>query len=288
MSSFTYNEGYSILSAQTKVNKKNVVRKKTKALLILLIIIMSLILCGKLVYNYFILPSITLKTVQIISTNNMPVDAQKIKRLINLQEGCSYPSINCQKITQTLLNSMSLEDCVAQKKFPDRLVITITQREPLVIALYNNGVGKSLPVLFDKAGYIVSFGKDITNWDYPVISGDILFPPLIQGEQFFGKPLQVLESLSQIKTQNSPLYALISEIHFESIDGDNFDLLFFIRGHRIPLVMKENFDEPHLLKVIGVMDALKDVELDKKIALIDYRSQHITYTYKKGESIDGE
>lgn len=56
----------------------------------------------------------------------------------------------------------------------------------------------------------------------------------------------------------------------------------------MPLVMKESFDSPHLLRVIAVMDALKDVGLDEKIKLIDYRSQHITYTYKEGEQSNGE
>lgn len=288
MSSFTYNEGYAIFASEAKRVKKNSLAIKVRAILILSIIIMIFVLSGKLIYNYFILPSITLKSVQIISTNNMAIDANRIKSLINIKEGTSYPSINCQKIEQILISSMSLDDVVAQKRFPDGLVITLTQREPLVIALYNNASKKSIPVLFDKAGYIISFGKDVTNWDYPVLSGDIDFPPLVSGKQFFGKTLQILESLNQIKLNNSQLYALISEVHLEKIGEDNFDLLFYIRGHKMPLVMKESFDSPHLLRVIAVMDALKDVGLDEKIKLIDYRSQHITYTYKEGEQSNGE
>lgn len=286
MSSFAYDDRHIPLNQEISKTEKRIIRSKIRLLLLLIIFVLLTIIASELVWSFLIAPRIQLRTVQILSENNLPVDVKQLKAIIGLDVGSSYPSIDCKKIERLIQNHLMVESVRVEKHFPDRLLIHLKNREAIAIGLFLTPEGRSVPVQFDKEGYLLHSGSAIENFDLPILSGDYDFPLPILGERIEGKAQPLLASLYQIREENEELFKLISEIKMNHIGSDHYEILFYVRGHRVPLLMKENFDSTSLLRAIEVMDALKDVDLDKGMSMLDYRSGLIIFSRESGENDD--
>lgn len=286
MSSFVYDDRRILANQEISKTEKKIIRSRIRLFLLFVIFVLLMIIISEVVWGFLISPKIQLRTVQIISENNISVDVKQIKAIIGVDAGSSYPSIDCKKIENLIRNHLVVESVRVEKHFPDRLLIHLKNREAIAIGLFLTEEGRSVPVQFDKEGYVLHSGSAIKDFDLPIFSGDYDFPLPVSGERIEGKAQNLLNSLYTIREENEELFKLISEIKMNNIGGDHYEVFFYIRGHRVPLLMKENFDSAYLLKAIGVMDALKDVDLDKEIKMLDYRSGFIIFSRKSGENDD--
>lgn len=286
MSSFAYDDRHFSLNQEITNSQKQIIRSKIRFFLLLLIFLFSVIIVGNLVWNFLLSPKIQLRTVQIVSEKNLPVDVKQIKAIIGLDVGSSYPAIDCNHIENLLKNHLVVESVKVEKHFPDRLVIYMKNREPIAMGLFVTSEGRTVPVQFDKEGVVLHTGSSIKNFDLPIISGDYTFPVPVSGEKIQGKARNLLGELYSIREENEELFKLISEVKMNHLGSDHYEMVFYVRGHRLPLLMKENFSSTHLLRAIEVMDALKDVDLDKGMTMLDYRSGLITFSRLTGENQD--
>lgn len=286
MSSFVYDDRHILVNQEISKTEKKIIRSGIRLFLLFVIFVLLMIIISEIVWGFLISPKIQLRTVQIISENNIPVDVKQIKAIIGVDTGSSYPSIDCKKIENLIRNHLVVESVRVEKHFPDRLSIHLKNREAIAIGLFLTEEGRSVPVQFDKEGYVLHSGSAIKDFDLPILSGDYNFPLPVSGERIEGKAQNLLNSLYTIREENEELFKLISEIKMNNIGSDHYEVFFYVRGHRIPLLMKENFDSTYLLKAIEVMDALKDVDLDKGMTMLDYRSGFIIFSRKSGENDD--
>lgn len=237
----------------------------------------------QIVWSYALLPNMKLKTFSVYSNIENGIEANRVKAIIGVDTGSVYPEIDVKRIEQQLMLHLPLEKVIVKKKFPDILEIHLIERIPLVFGIYISDEDRAIPMQFDKDGYLVSSGVGIRNYDMPVLSGDILFPKPMIGEILDSSYLNLVEKLSEIRNEKLELYQLISEVELRDKGGDHFEIIMYIRGHHVPLVLKDNFSIRVLLDGMVVLDALRDVSQDKKMAMIDCRSPQITFSYKKEE-----
>ena len=287
MSSFILPDSYSSsLDLKAQHVRKQINKRKIRKILVILITLFIIVITAQLLYYLMILPKLTLNEVKVISNTNYPIDAQVVKGIIGIDVGTEYPGIDTTRIETILMNNLMIKNVKVEKIFPDKLTIIIEEREPLVLSLFKTKKGRTLPLLFDCDGCLIKMGIGVDYFDVPILSGFVSLDELKLGSYLGDKQCRLLKKIKLISTDNRELYSLISELEIKDGGSDNLEIVLYIRGHEMPLLMKESFTQQRLLKAIGVMDALRDVGLDKGISEIDYRSNHISYLYKPGERYD--
>lgn len=287
MSSFIFPENYNrTVDKQAIAVRKRINRKRLRRILVTIITILSILIVMQVSWTLLVLPNMKLKNVEVISSTSFPINPDTVRAVIGIDVGDVYPDIDVKRIESQIMNNLMVEKVQAVKRFPDRLTINITERIPLAMTLFETKEGRMVPVQLDREGYIINVGKGVDYFDLPVVSGGFQMALPVPGERVRRPASSLLNRLNGIALQNPELYRLISEVKINTKGSDNFEILLYIRGHRIPVLLKESFSNARLLRAIGVMDALQDVGKDESILLIDYRSDNITYSYKAGDEND--
>lgn len=212
-----------------------------------------------------------------IKNINYSVNGQKAditKNIIdvgNFNSISNFFGIDCLAIEGSLASISYVKKVEVSKKFPDSINISVITREP--VASFIDDTNNIF--VFDKNACYFKHTDIGSSLDFPIISGE--FYSLLKADAITKNlAIDVLIQLDKIKSENYNLYRLISEIKFDKKGAGDFELLIFLKGYNIPLRFTAILDNELLLISLGVLDALKLVDVDN-ILEIDYRAQKPVY-----------
>jgi hypothetical protein len=139
----------------------------------------------------------------------------------------SYWTLNEALVRTNLLAIAATQDVKVDKRFPDRLIITIIPRKP--VAMIGTRVNNAMSFLFvDASGKVFEKGSSPTLPSLPIIT-DPFMGNVFSGAQISGA---VVDFLAILPTLSEDLLGQISEIvlDWKIVDGrrlDMFDLLVY-------------------------------------------------------------
>ena len=252
-------------------------KEKLRSLLKKIIILVSIILAGQMIFKIFIVPNIVLKKIKVES--EVSLSDNEILTIAGIDAGQYYYNVFPEVIKNRLEDYPEVRKASVEKIFPDKLQLYLYAREAVALAVLKINE-KSVPVAIDSQGVIFTSGSDVDNWNLPVITG-IRFSSLELGAVLPEALLPLLDDLEDLKKSELELYNLISEVKVERRGEKGFDLVMFLNSYPIQARIGNKLDSNVLTNIIMVFDVLKQQDLTGKIGEVDFRTKEIIYRLRE-------
>jgi len=258
-------------TAEKKSAKK--IEKGLKRLLIIAVIIFI----AQLVWLFGISPFIPFSVIEVHGIEGL--SRADILSLSMINETSSFISTNAKDIQKILSGHILVESAIVMKRFPDKLSIFLTAREPAAILIteYNS---RQVPLYIDREGVIYKIGgNELQESILPVISG-IDTPKL--NMRLPSALIPLVENLNKMAISSPELLSAISEIRIERKSWDGFDLVLFPVHSSIKVRVENNLTEDvlrYMLLMLNVFESDDEVVSDKPNE-IDFRSGMGSYNVR--------
>ncbi len=165
------------------------------------------------------------------------------------------------------------ESVMIEKKFPDRVVISVVERTPVAVALGTVG-NRTIPVQIDEHGVAFKVGDIPHGSNLPLITG-IQFENIVPGMKLHARLKPLLASLADMEARNSPLLSSVSEIKIEQKTYGGYDLVVYPVHTPVRVRTDKALNEDALQYMMLVLDVVNDLSLD--VEEIDIRAGTVAY-----------
>jgi cell division protein FtsQ len=149
------------------------------------------------------------------------VNPEELMKLAHLRQGNNILTVNLQKISQTIVANPWVKNVRIERNFPHQLMIKITERVPVVLAMQDD------LFLVDREGNLFKKVERQDNIDMPVITGLPLSEP---------NTLRIKELFNFLETADRMgifPFNTVSEVH---VDGD-YGITVYTLTENIPIQM---------------------------------------------------
>lgn len=183
--------------------------------------------------------------------------------------------------TASLLASNPLFESVSiEKKFPDRVVVTLQERTPVAIA-FGLVDGRTIPFEIDKNGVAFRFGSACSATNLPLLTG-LTFENPVPGMRLHSQLHTLLNDISILEMHNAALLSSVSEIKIVEKTYGGYDLVVYPVHTPIRVRTDKALNEESLQYMMLVLDVVQDLSLS--VDEIDIRAGTVAYRVK-GEQI---
>ena len=186
--------------------------------------------------------------------------------------GVNWFLFDARQAERLIAASPSIAYAEVKKQFPNRIVITVTEREPVAMTFLKSG-GRSVPVEIDKNG--VLFAQRVTRADgVPIISG-LPIEHLSEGMRIPAKYRMLIEQIAGIRALPQQYFAAISEICVLPKEYGNYELVLIPAHSRIRVLTDRALNEDALQYMMVVLDVVNSIE--PNVSEIDLRYGSVSY-----------
>ena len=242
-----------------------------------LLIIAGAIFAAQLIWLFAVSPFMPFSNVEIHGLTGTGIQREEILFLAGLNENSSFFSTNVRAVRENVCAHLLVESAAVVKRFPDRLSIFLTPREPAAVTLANIG-GRQALLFIDRQGVFFKTtepGSPAAS-DLPILSG-IENPQL--NMRLPASLVSLTENLSRLSATSPQLLSAISEIRIEQKVWDGYDLVLFPVHSPIKVKMESSLTEEKIKYMLLMLNVFEnDVQ---KPGEIDFRSGMGSYILKE-------
>lgn len=258
------NKSYEMNSAITKTSHA---KSAKKVLLLCAFVLIFLLLFTIVFYYYVFLPNTALA--KIYFRGNTVLSEVLLKNKANISDSMHWNKIDSVEVAKMIANISSVESVSVQKKLPDKVFITITERVPVAIC-YVEADECTLPVFIDTNGVLFTC-DEMPCRDLTIISG-LEFKNFSVGMKLHMELRTLLKNIAVLQTENAELLRQISEIKILPKQYGGYELLLFPLGSKTRVRIKDTFDAETLKHVLLALDIVKGIQDFTQVREIDLRS----------------
>lgn len=229
--------------------------KRNRILPLTLVSGLFAVLLGQVLWLFVISPRMAVSKIVLESDLNLS-DAQILEMLKLGNE--TWASVDSEVLEQRLESYPVVRRAQVSREFPDTLRLYIYRRRPLAAALTGE---RGTPAVFDEEGYAVQVGTGSLN--YPLISGPV-FPKPAPGARLPDSIRLVLDDLAQLRSQDSRMFDLISEVEIIPHSSGSYDLKLFMNHTPVPVLIGQSLTGEAVRQAVLVLDLLTDVSRIKE------------------------
>jgi cell division protein FtsQ len=248
---------------------------KQYALRVLAVILIVFIM-AELAFYVIVVPLTSRVDISITGTRNVGVD--ELCSLAGIAGNERWISFDTALVASRLASCPLFESVIVEKKFPDKVAITLVERKPVALAF---GVlkGRTVPVEIDRNGIAFRVGSKLADTNLPLLTG-LEFNEPIAGMRLNAQLKPLMKDIADIEMKNPALLASISEIGIVQKTYGGYDLMLY--PVHVPVRVKTDraLNEDALQYMMLVLDVVEDMALD--IDEIDIRAGTVAY-HVKGE-----
>lgn len=252
---------------------QTVKKTKGKQLLKILILAMLLFLAGNAVYYLFILPFNATAKIQFSGIDtSLEADLKKAAGLTGTEK---WGKLNKDVLLYRITSYPIVAEARVIKKYPDKVLIDITERKPVGILLATVA-DRTIPMEIDKTGTVFKVSSKKDSQELPVISG-LSFQTIRAGMKVHKQLVPLFKQLDLLKRKNPVLLSEISEMKIEQKKYGGFDLILYpVRTH-IKVRTDSTLNEDRLQYMILTLDVIRDLKMSSKIEELDVRGGTASY-----------
>jgi cell division protein FtsQ len=241
-----------------------------------LIIALSLILAGELVWLLGITPSMPLSVVDVIGIPELD------RALVLAQAGIglhsSYMTVDVEAAELSLGALYPVESARVVKQFPDTVKIHLEPRKAAAQALAEIN-GRLEPVYFDKYGVVFQIGGSgqiygIDTNTLPIVSG-LVFENAALGMRLPAIFNGFLSDIARINSSSPELLAAISEIQVNRRQYDGFELILYPVHYPVKIRVGNELSQDMLRYMLLLIDVF--IEQGVTVEEIDFRTGTASY-----------
>lgn len=241
--------------------------RSTQRILVGIIVVLSLILVGELVYHLVIAPRIAVSEIEVQS--NLPLSDEELVQLSGLSVGVPYFSIDESAVTEAILSHPVVRDAQVQVVFPNRVIITASRRQPLAASIAATDAGPRL-VAFDDEGVVFAVGEEVSAARLPIISG-LRFASAEPGVRLPELVVDFLSQLHQIRMSNPGLLELFSEFRIVRKNDYAYEVVLYPMHYPVGVRIGTSINPEMIEYVMMMLDVLRNEGRLAAIEELDFR-----------------
>ncbi len=244
-------------AAPRKITSLELERQKRRRAGSMRLVPITILLLLCLAGGYFFVNSPFFNTREIEVRGNQYTDAGHLIELSGLQEGISIFANQTQRAEDWLELNSYVEEAKVRRFLPDKLIITVTERQPLAVVVSGEAF---LTLAADLT--ILSRENSVSGLDYPLITGvrDIA-SGVMPGYELSGD--QIKSGIDIISQMEDNIYAGIAEINVEDTQKIK---IYLESGVEVRIGDSQNFNDKYTL----FTSILNQQKTEGKLASIQY------------------
>ncbi len=253
-------------------NKQKASTKSSVKILKILLCTLIAVVVVQLVAYFVIIPSTNAYSVNFEGANTVSVT--ELQSIITQTCGNNWIQFDTTKAASALLSVSTIESATVQKSFPNKILVTVQERNPVAIALVtiNN---RTTTVQVDSDGVIFSAMDVAADQNLPLITGWNI-GTFYKGMVVDGKYHTLLQQIAAINDTNPEYFSVISEISIQEKEYDNFELVIYPVHTRTRVLLDRNLNKDVLEYMLIALDVVNSVspnvkELDLRYGSISYK-----------------
>ena len=247
--------------------------RKIKFIKVIFCVLCFALLCELVIYKY-LMPSFSSPKVTV--TGQKDYTAEEIARMLLPMNSTSWFDFDVEQAVSLLSSEAGIEHVSVEKKFPDKIYVNVTEREPVAVTFVMDG-GHTAPVQIDKNGVLFSGKKNAANEQeaiLPIVSG-IPVEYMSKGMRIPSKYRPLIDQISKISELPQHYFASLSEICVLPKDSGNYELALIPAQSKVKVLTDRALNEDALKYMLVVLDVVNQIGTD--VAAVDLRYGSVSY-----------
>ena len=234
---------------------------------------MLLFLAGNSVYYLFIVPFNATAKIQLLGIDTI-LEAE-LKKAAGLTGTEKWGKIDKDALLHRITSYPLVAEARVVKKYPDKILIEIIERQPVGILLATVG-SRTIPMEIDKTGTVFKAASKKTPQILPIISG-LSFQNIRAGMKVHKQLVPLFKQLDLLQRKNPALMSEISEMKIEQKKYGGFDLILYPVQTPVKVRTDSTLNEERLQYMILTLDVIRDFDMSAKIEELDVRAGTASY-----------
>ena len=201
------------------------------------------------------------------------ISADEILAIAGIRQDARWGDFNAAAAEKKLRYSPLFSHVSVRKRFPDRVIVSVTERVPVAVAV-GEFEGRSVPVEIDRDGVIFRVGAGSSSRELPLITGINMTNP-VPGSSLNVQLKPLLRQLEELITNSPRLLASVSEIKIDPKAYGNYDLILYPVHTAIPVRTDKALNADALQYMMLVLDVVDELNAD--VREIDIRAGTVAY-----------
>jgi cell division protein FtsQ len=205
-----------------------------------------------------------LRVATVSVTGNAVVGEKDILALAKISKEEKLYSVDLLAAQQRILQNAFVRSAVVNREAPDRISITIEERQPLAAVVLDR------MEYLDAEGVVLPAARSSSLFDLPVLTGSFQPADFVPGKRTtrddVNEALQILETARRI---NDALYRRISEVHVEG----GKDIIMYGSEYGVPVIMGHGDVAEKLVKFEGFWKQVVLHQGADRLEYVDLRFQ---------------
>ena len=266
-----YLENDYFLSEDYDNSSENKAEKKIKFIKVIFCVLCFALLCELVIYKY-VMPSFSSPKVTV--TGQKDYTAEEIARLLLPMNSTSWFDFDVEQAVALLSSEAGIDHVAVEKKFPDKIYVNISEREPVAVTFVEEN-GRTSPVQIDKNGVLFPGKKAPSAEDVlPIVSG-LPVEYMSKGMRIPSKYRPLIDQISKISEMPQHYFASVSEICVLPKDSGNYELALIPSQSKVKVLTDRALNEDALKYMLVVLDVVNQIGTD--VAAVDLRYGSVSY-----------
>ncbi|MCM1321438.1 MAG: FtsQ-type POTRA domain-containing protein [Bacteroides sp.] len=236
-----------------------------------LVILLSVVLGAEALLYFAVMPCFSPARVSFSGVSD--VTAEQLYYRLSPLAGQSWIRFDTVRATSLLMSSAAIADISAEKKFPDQILFSVTERTPVAMSLATVR-GKTVPVQIDRSGVVFAVNKGIPEKSVPLVSG-LSFSEPEEGMRLLQRDRKLMEQIEIIEKNCPEYFSVISEIKILPKNYGNYELILYPTHSHIKIYTDKTLNEESLKYMMIVIDAINSMDLH--VTEVDLRYGSVSY-----------
>lgn len=240
--------------------------------------VLAVFILAEFAFYMVVVPATSRINLAVQGSSSVGVD--ELCSLAGLSGNERWISFDTAIVASRLASNPLFEAVSVEKKFPDRVIITLSERAPVAVA-FGTVKGRTVPVEIDRNGVAFRIGNPSVGANLPLVTG-LTFENPVPGMRLNTRLKPLLKDLGEIGAKNPVLLSSVSEIKIEQKTYGGYDLVIYPVHTRVRVRTDKALNEDALQYMMLVLDVVKDLAVD--VDEIDIRAGTVAY-HVKGEQL---
>jgi len=233
---------------------------------------------GEFVGYKFVMP--LFKSPKVTIGGNKIYSGEELAVMLLPMNSGNFLKFDCDQAAAILSSEAGIEKVSVYKKFPDKIYINVTEREPVALTFVEENGSTSL-VQIDKNGVLFPEKKanGLDSTLIPIVSG-IPVEYMAGGMKIPNKYKPLIEQISKIRSLPQKYFAAISEICVINKETGNYELEIIPSQSRVKVLTDRTLNEESFKYMMLVLDVVN--QLDTDVSEVDLRYGSVSYRTSRG------
>ena len=268
-----YLENDYFLSDGDENSPENKAEKKIKLIKVIFCVLCFALLCELIIYKY-VMPSFSSPKVTVIGQKDY--SAEEIARMLLPMNSTSWFDFDVEQAVAILSSEAGIDHVSVEKKFPDKIFVNVTEREPVAVTFVMEH-GRTSPVQIDKNGVLFPGKRNpAVESELPIVSG-LPVEYMSKGMRIPAKYRPLIDQISKISEMPQHYFASISEICVLPKDSGNYELALIPSQSKIKVLTDRALNEDALKYMLVVLDVVNQIGTDDEVSAVDLRYGSVSY-----------